>query len=232
MAKSVKKNGMTKKTHGRMKKTIRKTLGTLFLVSAIIVAAIPVEGLQAAPGDTEPKVTVDVETCSIPLVDKSETIYTTGDGQYQFAYVSKKGGSSNNKGAVILGYNSGYLNNGYLEIPDTVDAYLKYSDNLGTTSGYCAVGKSGNFLFYAVEEPVRDNLGNIIYDNVHRVDTEGNPIINPETGLQYVDQVMRTSTHYYPCYYEDYDNWKDLDVTEFYYPTDSVSGDRKRLRGS
>ena len=36
-----------KKTNRRLKKTVRKTLGTLFLISAIVVAAIPTEGLRA-----------------------------------------------------------------------------------------------------------------------------------------------------------------------------------------
>ena len=216
MAKSVVKK------HRRMKKTIRKTLGTLFLISAIVVAAIPTNGLQAAPSGL--KVSVDSSNCSIPTVAKSETIYTTGDGQYQFAYVSPNNASSNNKVAVILGYNGGYLENGALTIPDTVDAYLKYSDNLGTTSGYVAVGKRGNFLFYSVEEPVRDNLGNIIYDAVPRFDSLGNPVLDEETGLQIIDQVERTRTVYYPCYYEDRAKWEGLDVDQFYYPTGTVSG--------
>ncbi len=38
----------TRKTNRRLKKTVRKTLGTLFLISAIVVAAIPTEGLRAA----------------------------------------------------------------------------------------------------------------------------------------------------------------------------------------
>ena len=45
-----------KKTNRRLKKTVRKNLGTLFLISAIIVAAIPTEGLRAADG-TEKEVT-------------------------------------------------------------------------------------------------------------------------------------------------------------------------------
>lgn len=35
----------------RLKKTVRKTLGTLFLVSALVIAAIPVDGLQASNVD-------------------------------------------------------------------------------------------------------------------------------------------------------------------------------------
>ena len=38
-----------KKTNRRLKKTVRKTLGTLFLISAIIVAAIPTEGQYSFP---------------------------------------------------------------------------------------------------------------------------------------------------------------------------------------
>lgn len=212
-----------KKKNRRLKKTVRKTLGTLFLISAIVVAAIPVENLQAA--DPALDITVDIKNCNIPYIeDPNETIYTTGDGRYQFAYVSPKNASSNNKVAVILGYNGGTLTSGELTIPDTVDAYLKYSDNLGTSSGYAAVGKMGNFLFYAVEEPIRDNLGNIIYDSVPRVDSMGNPVIDEETGKQIIDQVERTQTIYRPCYYNDYDNWKDLSVGDFYYETNSVSG--------
>ena len=41
----------TKKTNRRLKKTVRKTLGTLFLISAIVVAAIPTEGLRAEEDD-------------------------------------------------------------------------------------------------------------------------------------------------------------------------------------
>ena len=46
MAKAVKKTR-------RLKKSVRKTLGTLFLISALVVAAIPTEGLQASPQTVE-----------------------------------------------------------------------------------------------------------------------------------------------------------------------------------
>ncbi len=215
-----------KKKARRMKKTVRKTLGTLCLISAITVAAIPAEGLQAGSSqDGTAEVYVDYQNCNIPYIEnpESETIYTTGDGQYQFAYVTPETGSTN-KVAVILGYNGGYLQNGELTIPDALDAYLKYSDNLGTTSGYAAVGKSGNFLFYRVDEPVYDALGQPVYDEIPRVNSKGEPIIDEETGEQVVDLVQRTSPAYYPCYYEDYDKWKDLGVEDFYYQTGTVSG--------
>ena len=142
-----------KKTNRRLKKTVRKTLGTLFLISAIIVAAIPTEGLRAADG-TEKEVTESyLQQMKIPYLDSKEEIYTTGDGKYQFAYVTD-GGSD--KGAVILGYNGGYLEGNNLVIPDGLDAYKKYSYSDGTNGGYVAVGKENDFLFYAVNQTTTD----------------------------------------------------------------------------
>ncbi len=199
----------------RLKRTVRKTIGSLFLASALVTASIPVDNMEAAlPAGVE--VGVDIDDCEIPIVNGNETIYTTGDGTYQFAYVSPNNISSNNKVAVILGYNGGYLNNGALTIPDTLDAYLKYSDNLGTSSGYAAVGKSGNTLFYSVDEPVLDNMGNIIYDKVPVLDENEEPVLDEEGNPVY-EEVMQTKEVFYPCYYEDRANWERLEVDEFYY---------------
>ena len=169
-----------KKTNRRLKKTVRKTLGTLFLISAIIVAAIPTEGLRAADG-TEKEVTESyLQQMKIPYLDSKEEIYTTGDGKYQFAYVTD-GGSD--KGAVILGYNGGYLEGNNLVIPDGLDAYKKYSYSDGTNGGYVAVGKENDFLFYAVNQTTTD----------------------PVTGAEIV-----ISTSYQPCRYEDRAQWENL----------------------
>ncbi len=214
-----------KKQNRKLRKIIRKTLGTLFLISAIVVAAIPVENLQADSTTEQLDVTVDIDNCQIPRVDASETIYTTGDGQYQFAYVSPNNASSNNKVAVILGYNGGYLTNGALTIPDTLDAYLKYSDNLGTTSGYAAVGKSGNFLFYESEEPKVDENGNAVTEWVDVLDpTTGLPMLD-ENGVNLKQEVAVMEKVYLPCYYEDRLKWQDLGVEEFYYDMNGGVGE-------
>ena len=184
-----------KKTNRRLKKTVRKTLGTLFLISAIIVAAIPTEGLSEADG-TEKEVTESyLQQMKIPYLDSKEEIYTTGDGKYQFAYVTD-GGSD--KGAVILGYNGGYLEGNNLVIPDGLDAYKKYSYSDGTNGGYVAVGKENDFLFYAVNQTTTD----------------------PVTGAEIV-----ISTSYQPCRYEDRAQWENLSSEELYYhKSDTVSG--------
>lgn len=203
-----------KKKNRRFRKTLRKTLGTLFLISAIVVAAIPVDGLQAADTTDSLKVTVDMTDCDIPMVDANETIYTTGDGQYQFAYVSP--GASSNKVAVILGCNKSYLQGNALEIPNTLDAYLKYSDNLGTEDGYVAVGESGNFLFYKVEEQKYDANNQPITTTITTTD--------PETGVTTTETVPVTESKYYPCYYRDRAKWENLEIDEFYYDSNTVSG--------
>ncbi len=203
MAKELKKKGR------RLKKTVRKTLGTICLISAIIIATIPVEGLQKVSADTS--VThkkldaAKMESYfSVPdLKNYTGKIYTTGDGTFQFAYVAPDGTDTGpTRVAVILGYNSvGALSGGTLVIPDTVDAYLNYRTTDGTGEGYVAVGQKGNYLFYKTVKEIIPPV----------TDVSGNEI-EPE----------KIVYEYNPCYYRDYDNWKDLGAEElYYYPTPS-----------
>lgn len=155
----------------RLKKRVRKTLGTLFLVSAIAVAAIPVDGLQASTGTSgQLEVTLTQTDSGIPFIDSGEKMYYYADktGTYQFAYVypDKNQAQSVNKVAVILGYSDAgiTLENGELEIPNTVDIYGKISDNWGSSNGYVAVGKNNNFLFYRKDTQRQDAAGNLLYE--------------------------------------------------------------------
>ena len=143
----------------RLKRSVRKTLGALFLATAIAVAAIPVENLQAVATKADDTDWGTLEgnmgegTSGIPKVGKEERIYTTGDGKFQFAYVRPVKGTSENKVAVILGYEkSGTLDGGVLEIPNTVNAYSRQSGNEGTSGGYTAISESGDFLYYAIPD--------------------------------------------------------------------------------
>ena len=219
MARKKMQAGMQKnKKNRRFRGSVRKTLGALFMATAILVAAVPVENIGAAPSGQ--KVTVDVNNCRIPLVGNNETIYTTGDGSFQFAYVSANDISSSNKVAVILGYDGGYLEGGSLTIPDTVDAYLKYSDNLGTSYGYCAVSKNGKFLYYEEKTPQKDASGQYVYRNTGepQKDTNGNVMTDENGNTLYVmEQVF--DIEYRPCYYSDRAKWQDLEVDEFFYNT-------------
>lgn len=154
----------------RLKRRIRKTLGALFLVSAITVAAIPVDSLQASTGSSgQLEVTLSEDDSGIPFIDENETIYYYADqtGTYQFAYVyPDKNQTQGNKVAVILGYSDAgiTLTGGALTIPNTVDIYGKISDNWGSNNGYVAVGKNGNFLFYRKDTQRQDSAGNLLYE--------------------------------------------------------------------
>ena len=168
-----------------MKKTIRYTIGGLLLVSALVVALIPQKGLKA--GEENPRVTVSPAESSIPVIDNDDTVYTTGDGMFQFAYIEK--GSGGDKVAVIVGYDyERSLDGGELTIPNTVDAYVKYTHAQGTSGGYVAVGKSGNVLYYPVYHEVEKEVGK---------DDEGNPII----------EVVKEILRYDPCLFSTHDSW-------------------------
>ncbi len=172
-------------------------MGVVCLITAILVAAIPVPEAQAAD---DVKYTWDdqigINNTVIPVVPKDcETIYTTGDGTYQFAFVNASS-ISPDKIAVILGYTAGNLTNNYLQIPDTVDAFTKYSENQGTRTGYVAVSKTQKPLYYMASPEIWEE------------DVSGNDILVSEAV-------------YKPCYYADYTNWSTLDLAEFYYKNDA-----------
>lgn len=209
--------------HRRLKRSVRRTLGAILLISALVVAAIPVDNLQASTVNqargTGKKVTLYLYSdkdsthttrSNIPDVSSTEQIYTTGDGRFQFAYVYPAGATGGPKIAVILGYQKGgNLDGGVLEIPNTVDAFMKYS-NVSTNSGYAAVNKEGEFLYYQDYEYVTDIYGNPVYE----LDTDGNIQLDAEG-----NPVRKRRIVYLPCYYEDRGKWENLKPEEFYYRT-------------
>lgn len=237
----------TKKTNRRLKKTVRKTLGTLFLISAIVVAAIPTEGLRAeedavaqAAGHTHAethtgakyKVSIRRNTAErtndllnganssipvmedlIPIVEPKDTIYTTGTNEdgtsYQFAYKMY----DNDWAAIILGYNkSSNLPNNTLTIPDTVNAYIQPTGNMGTGQGYVAASSSGEPLYY---EKLTEHT--IMVDTTEqKTDSLGNPVFEDGKPV-YVQEEKKYSTgEMVPCY-ATVDEWKDLPLENFYY---------------
>ena len=100
-----------KKKSRRMWRTMRKTLGALFLVSALVIAAIPVDNLQAAPTGSGAGTGQDgydqgnesyagCDTSAIiPQMDENTKIYTTAGQEIQFAFLEDGGKHS----AVIVG---------------------------------------------------------------------------------------------------------------------------------
>ena len=165
---------VTKTKNIRLRRQIRKTIGALFMASAVTVAALPVQDVRAVDPTTAAGHKVQVLNYSdsnmksyealkndtganlssvesvlrsaVPFVDTSATIYTTGDGMFQFAFV-KPSATAADEVAVILGANVTSLPGNSLTIPKTVDAYKKYTANT-TSTGYCAVSRKGEYLYY------------------------------------------------------------------------------------
>ena len=151
----------------RMRRRVRKTLGALFLASAIAVAAIPVDDLQAnTPANYKMGVTLTQDASQIPFVEPTEPIYA--DGDYTFAYVPPKGSTSqSNRVAVILRYNGGSLGSeGVLTIPETVDVYGKYTASAGTAGGYVALNKDLKFLFWRQDVQDTDAYGRPVFEQM------------------------------------------------------------------
>ncbi len=214
MAKAVKKKGKNR----RLKRSIRKTLGALFLASAMAVAAIPTEGLQAADGDAPAvnngrSISEDIfGNHKMPEVDSSATIYTypmEGTGvTFRFAYVEPSTGKEETESrvAVILGYTQiGNLAEGTLRIPDTMEAYRKYSLT-STDTGSVAVNMDNQFLYYLRKEPLLDVNGQPIYEKGDvtlgdRVDDYGNKLDSAGK------PIPKTRDVYYPCYYATRSTW-------------------------
>lgn len=292
-----------KKKSRRLKRQVRKTLGALFLASAVAVAAIPTGSIEG--GNTQAAVTVNADgtaaythmingsaaehsedypitptdtaksvyintkeetvtepnvgaDSSIPICAADTTIYSTGDGDFQFAYVPSTGVETDggNKFAVILGYDHlGSLPEGVLTIPDTMDAYLNFNDNSGSGTGFVAVGKSANYLFYQTDEVTRyytveetteeviakDALGNVYYNVVDK--TNGNKYERvTQAGIDAMRQdgtlsasyeqnyamdinPVTITTYYSPCYYTSLTKWNMLNNTLYYYPTSNFRPD-------
>ena len=173
---------VTKKKNRRLKRQIRKTIGGLFMASAIVVAALPVQDVAANPSETTKpaekvwvwdestsKPTVSetvsdeiVNACrdTVPMLDGSTKVYTSEDERFQFAYYQKM--------AIILNYNSGVLSDSTLEIPSNMYAFRKY--RTGTSQGFmCLVTENNEFMFYDYEEQAKDKNGKLLFtvQNVH-----------------------------------------------------------------
>ena len=211
MEKKMENQKGTGKKRRRLKRSVRKTFGAIFLASAIAVAAIPTEGLQAADTGASDEAARKWGTLkenmkeaeNIPEVTKTDTIYTTGDGKFQFVY-KESGENATQKVAILVGYDktSSLGSPGRLVIPARVDAYMKLSYSQGSGGyGYCAIGQNGMFLYYKVEKT--------------------NTTVS---GDETIEEKVIT---YEPCYYDDRGKWQE-DANNnnlYYYPGNKVEGE-------
>ncbi|MBO5470726.1 MAG: leucine-rich repeat protein, partial [Lachnospiraceae bacterium] len=267
--------GITKKNNRRLKRQIRKTVGGLLMASAIVVAALPVPDVSANPevnasakikvavldsqqskeGSSSPfKKATSPYTSKIPhaceRTDEEQIVYTSGDGTYQFVYM-RPTTNDTNKVAVILGYNSGPLQDSTLTIPETLKAYRKYTDNV-TSRGYCLVSKSDEFLHYETLVQKKDENDRKLYKVINFYDDENHEALQVNqdelylmedgtwqyrvaNGYEQDEEGNDTSQVHYdyykvdpimepqynPCYYEQKDQWENISDKDLYYSPDN-----------
>ena len=246
------------------KMIIRRAVGAVLMITAIIIAALPSDSVKADAGNVAEKykiypnrvyntvsddfdfvtaadivadnsaITADAAQyliSNVPIIDFTNPdikVYTTGDGAYQFAYVDEDGDiGSNTRYAVILGFSSGNIPGGSLTIPDTVDAYLKYSaTDGGTLGGYCAVSLNNEFLYYRLSsETNTDGNGYPYQITVEQEQDVLDPEGNPTGETEMVEVEVTRYWYYYPCYYEQYEFWKNNTDGELYYRSKEATAD-------
>ncbi|MBO4347358.1 MAG: leucine-rich repeat protein, partial [Lachnospiraceae bacterium] len=210
-----------RKLSRKFKRTVGISLAVFFLIAAVVVALLPQKETSAYTSTA----TVYLKDADnpIPKIQSTDTIYTTGDGLFQFAYLNKSGGAD--KVAVICGYDyERSLPGGDLTIPDTVDAYIKKEYSSGSGYGYVAVSMSNEALYYpsyidqedyefvldenGMKIPILDADGNITYET----DDAGQPLLdgsgNPIQAFEKRLTTIKVFDQYLPCYYNTIDTWK------------------------
>lgn len=258
-----------KKKNRKLKRQARKTIGALLMATSIAVAAVPVPDVSAE--DPAPDVIVSVVNYTdanmnkyenvrtgvaapdtwkskVPLVDTNATIYTTGSGEetgatFQFAYVRGGFGSTGNEVAVILGADVNNLEGGNLTIPETVNAYKKYTANT-SSSGYCAVNRKGQYLYYKVRVQATNESGDLLFRVPLLAGADGNDLVVTEYSIsssgtgenkkyiyrqedgvdddgnpKYVDYeaVPIMEDAFAPCYYDKRSEWMGIEDDQMYW---------------
>lgn len=212
-----------KKKNFKLKRQLRKTLGCLFMISALVVTAIPVEPTEAAAGGWAPGSNgypfVSSESTAIPEIQPGTPIYQTEDGNFRFAYVDQNGnydaGSDQNKSAVIVGFEKKQtLPGGNLTIPDKVDAYVKYTDAEGTYGGYAAANKKGRPLYFKEKKVVTTTTPGVPVLSAE--DLNGDGMFNDYIEQPVVQQSPDFNT-YLPCTAERKAQWDAPGVALYFY---------------
>lgn len=229
------KGKKTKKKNLKLRRQLRKTLGCLFMVSALIVTAIPVQPTEAKPG-TGWETATDKYFCQsgmqdantvIPTIKGDAPVYQDESGNFRFCYVDDQGrwaaDSDKNKVAIIVDYNRNQdLPGGNLTIPAQMDAYVKFTDS-GSTGTYAAANKQGKPLYYQVIEKTSTQVaGDPVLSSE---DLNGDGILN-DYQETFVTRATAGFVKYEPCLQAKKNEWciDGQDVQLFYFD-DGPNGD-------
>ena len=217
------KGKTTKKKNMKLRRQLRKTLGCLFMISALIVTAIPVTPTEAAGAGWNPATLADCwlksESTVIPNIADDAPVYQDETSNFRFVYVDSNGqwdaGSDKNKIAIIVDYNRDQdLPGGNLTITSKVDAYVKFTDS-GSTGTYAA-NKDGKPLYYKKMEQVTTTTPGT--PELTSEDLNGDGIFNDYTS-SVITKATQGFVAFEPCLQAQKDAWSPggEDVQLYYY---------------
>lgn len=160
-----KQNGKakTKGSASKLRRTIMGTLSGIFLISALIVAAIPVKESVAADDQIATGIvfrdTYDADPDKwIPAYDDSTPVFYSSDALFAVAYVNR---TTDYEGVVVYYDGDSTLAPTSLVIPETIDAY-KYDNENRLRPIYKVTEGQFAFLEYISKEAEVDVSGNEI----------------------------------------------------------------------
>ena len=232
------KGKKSKKKNLKLRRQLRKTLGCLFMISALIVSAIPVSPTEAAAGTGWVSGTgagqdgffVHSDGQAIPTIQTSSTytppVYRDESGNFFFVFVDDQGNgnpanSKPDKFAMIVDFQQNQtLPNGRLTIPATMDAYIRITDS-GGIGTYAAANKMGYPLYFKSYETTASQRS---AGGEWQMDADGN--------MEYVEAYVatpraQTFLEYLPCLETQKDNWCPdgmTDVQLYYYDDSTKNG--------
>ena len=133
----------------RLKRTVMGTLSAVLMVSAVIVALIPVPESKAAATDLESSLlseaTLDESDYIPDYVKNNYPVYANADGNFRVAYGSNGGTLT----GVIVYYNTNnVVSNASLTIPSEIDAFLYHKGK----ADFVAVNSNDEYLYYVSQE--------------------------------------------------------------------------------
>ena len=230
----------TRKTNRRLKKTVRKTLGTLFLISAIVVAAIPTEGLRAEEeietqaashthqtthSATKYKVTIPKDTPEkASLLPSTSTIPTMDTLIPEIPEDATIYTTETNGDGTTYQFSYGYYLGSWCAVILGYNKNTTLTDNVldipNTVNAYIQpTGNEGTVNGYVAASKSGEPL---YYESIKEIQVD---VIDPDTGNVKLDKEGNkvTETSYtgtiLPCYTTD-NAWKNLELNQFLYKSD------------
>lgn len=164
---SKKKVVKTGRKSNKLRRTILGTLSGIFMISALIVAAIPVKDVEAV-GEEVPftdNCVVDPDSVIPEYVSNNAPVFFNENGLFGVAYVYRTG-SADYEGVLVYYDGDSDKAPASLEIPEEIMAY-QYDYNASDYRNYLRpVYADGSFLYYVSQEAVTDVSGNELQQEV------------------------------------------------------------------